>query len=777
MLKKLESKLNQAWYPALVGALLAAGLLLPTLRLLGLTAYGSAVRACLVTALACLAAGLGGLFSLAGLGAGAAVCAGWLFSGDTLSRLGGMLGAALALRQGNAAPLAVYAPELATVLAIVLTLVGWALSLRPGGIFPALSLVLIAALSCWAGGMREGFGLFAPALVALLALFAHASGDASPRGGALAISVCAVALALCLAQVFSGSSATLKGLAESLRTYITDTFFFTETRTVYSLEVDGFIPLSSRLGGEAQPDDHPVMLVETPRALLLRGSIQNQYTGLSWRNTLSSRRYRYQSARFAKLRDEATDDALPVETLRQSDLFTPVPVRVEMYCDSASTLFTLLRMQNLTTPMSLVPYFSTSSEIFITRDLAAGDSYTFEAPVITGDDERLDALLPLAAQGAPEKDLAEFLALPSAIAQDVYTLTEKLVSTCDTPLEKACAICTYLRHNMAYTLTPQTPPDNQDFVSYFLLRGKEGYCTYFASAMAVMGRIAGLPTRYVEGYLAQPSGGIALVTGKDAHAWAEVWFDGFGWVAFDATPAHGGGSSDPNPPQSSDGGSDEENDGEQTPGEDSDRFGDAAPTPSPQPDGEDSQQGGSADAAPTPSPAPPDDAPQSEQNPTPSPSPLPDDNQQGGGNENNRPGRWWLWLLLVLLAAALTLRILYTTPKSSVRRFASADEKLLLWYRALLGLLECARLGAQRNESPSAHALRVAAKLPKDSGFLEVADSLTMLGYGRYGATPAQAEQAALCYHRLWHALPLWARVAWFARRTVKGLGSVAQVP
>lgn len=52
-----------------------------------------------------------------------------------------------------------------------------------------------------------------------------------------------------------------------------------------------------------------------------------------------------------------------------------------------------------------------------------------------------------------------------------------------------------------------------------------------------MARIAGLPARYVEGYLAVPDeNGECVVTGRNAHAWAEVYFKGFGWVVFDATP-------------------------------------------------------------------------------------------------------------------------------------------------------------------------------------------------------------------------------------------------
>ncbi len=58
--------------------------------------------------------------------------------------------------------------------------------------------------------------------------------------------------------------------------------------------------------------------------------------------------------------------------------------------------------------------------------------------------------------------------------------------------------------------------------------------------MAVMARMVGLPSRYIEGYAAVPdSDGIARVTQRNAHAWAEIYFSGFGWLSFDATPGYG----------------------------------------------------------------------------------------------------------------------------------------------------------------------------------------------------------------------------------------------
>lgn len=101
----------------------------------------------------------------------------------------------------------------------------------------------------------------------------------------------------------------------------------------------------------------------------------------------------------------------------------------------------------------------------------------------------------------------------------------------------ALSFAQYLSDEYTYTLNPAEVPDGVDFVDWFISTG-EGYCTYFASAMAQMARYAGIPSRYVEGYALadaeRSEGGEYILTGKQAHAWAELYFDGVGFVPFDA---------------------------------------------------------------------------------------------------------------------------------------------------------------------------------------------------------------------------------------------------
>lgn len=98
-----------------------------------------------------------------------------------------------------------------------------------------------------------------------------------------------------------------------------------------------------------------------------------------------------------------------------------------------------------------------------------------------------------------------------------------------------------------YTLRPGTTPSDKDFVEYFLFGTQKGFCTYFASSAVMIFRCAGIPARYVEGYVVPESlysegetGNYyeAVVTDRYAHAWVEVYLDGVGWVIVDPTPGY-----------------------------------------------------------------------------------------------------------------------------------------------------------------------------------------------------------------------------------------------
>ena len=120
-------------------------------------------------------------------------------------------------------------------------------------------------------------------------------------------------------------------------------------------------------------------------------------------------------------------------------------------------------------------------------------------------------------------------------------------------LEMADRIREYLKKNVKYSLTPERLPAEKDFVNWLLFEGKEGYSAHYATAMAIMLRMSGVPARYVEGYVITPedlknatkkdNGYYSLeLTDFNAHAWVEIYDSNYGWMSIETTPGFYTGS-------------------------------------------------------------------------------------------------------------------------------------------------------------------------------------------------------------------------------------------
>ena len=106
------------------------------------------------------------------------------------------------------------------------------------------------------------------------------------------------------------------------------------------------------------------------------------------------------------------------------------------------------------------------------------------------------------------------------------------------PCRAAELIGSYVANSAQYSLRVDTMPAiSGDFVRWFLETQEEGYCVHFASSAVVLLRAAKIPARYVTGYMADMKTDTAVVRSEDAHAWAEYWVNGLGWMVLEATPA------------------------------------------------------------------------------------------------------------------------------------------------------------------------------------------------------------------------------------------------
>jgi transglutaminase-like putative cysteine protease len=153
--------------------------------------------------------------------------------------------------------------------------------------------------------------------------------------------------------------------------------------------------------------------------------------------------------------------------------------------------------------------------------------------------EASEQQLRFAGENYPEWVENRYLSLPPNIPDRIYVLARDLTATAPTPYERAKAIEAYLR-SFPYTLEVDAPPAGQDVADYFLFELRKGYCDYYATAMVVLARAAGLPSRLVVGYASgryDPNRDQYIVTEAEAHSWVEVYFPDIGWVEFEPTAA------------------------------------------------------------------------------------------------------------------------------------------------------------------------------------------------------------------------------------------------
>lgn len=166
--------------------------------------------------------------------------------------------------------------------------------------------------------------------------------------------------------------------------------------------------------------------------------------------------------------------------------------------------------------------------------LASGAGFTVTSVISTPTRVQLAAAGTVYPQAITDHYLGELDALSQQTIEQAHRIASRAAQD---PYDEAIAIRNYLR-GLAYDTAPGRPGRGQDLVDYLLFESKGGYCEYLATAMAMMARAIHIPARVVVGYLP----GDAVATGgfeygeANRHAWAELYFPGYGWQVFEATP-------------------------------------------------------------------------------------------------------------------------------------------------------------------------------------------------------------------------------------------------
>ncbi|MCB9894291.1 MAG: DUF3488 domain-containing protein [Planctomycetes bacterium] len=213
-------------------------------------------------------------------------------------------------------------------------------------------------------------------------------------------------------------------------------------------------------------------------------------------------------------------------------------------------------------------YYNAADGGVLAPQAKPGDSYDVFAHQLTASTEQMRAAL--RGRGPASSPRPAYLQVPedlrSAIKQrfTFYDIFEAKVRSPDqgayaTASDIVAMFATFKltdRKTAAWTYSLDFRPEpGPDAIARFLDTKAEkperfGHCEYFASAMCALLRCYGVPSRVVAGFLANKPNddGVFEVTAASAHAWVEVYFDNYGWLAFDPTPSdtsNAGGDTDP----------------------------------------------------------------------------------------------------------------------------------------------------------------------------------------------------------------------------------------
>ncbi|MFC5703719.1 DUF4129 domain-containing transglutaminase family protein [Cohnella faecalis] len=304
------------------------------------------------------------------------------------------------------------------------------------------------------------------------------------------------------------------------------------------------------IGGGFDFDYSPVMTVTTTRKSYWRGETKAVYTGKGWSDRKDPEVIPYVSGskQVLSLAGERSKEA-KTEQIVQTFTFQRK--------DKIPVLFAagpLAQLQDIKSSDNVALKWNPNEWELRFNKASRTESYTVvsNVPVL---DEDLLRLTPDVADGGASIDIAPYLQLTDKIPQRVKDLAVQVTSEAQATnsYDKAKALAAYLQVTYPYNNKPDiSKRQSEDVVDAFLFEIKEGYCDYYSTSFVVMARSLGIPARWVKGYATgfdpannermrfgappDPLGaGTYTVRNADAHSWAEVYFEGYGWIPFEPT--------------------------------------------------------------------------------------------------------------------------------------------------------------------------------------------------------------------------------------------------
>lgn len=302
---------------------------------------------------------------------------------------------------------------------------------------------------------------------------------------------------------------------------------FSTLRTVERANPTTYFGQSLALGGPVRLGDQPVMDIASPTGRYWRATLFDRYTGVGWVSTANDN---------ARLAPNDTRVSLPVYGLRQEitqtvtvlfpdgDLIvgSAQPVRLSLASD---VRYSVARESETAVYFDIVT-------IRADHRLQPNTQYEIVSSISRADEGSLRR----ASSEYPAWIRDRYLQLPDSLPSRVTNLARQITLGATNNYDRARLIEAWLRANITYNDAVNPPPAGRDGVDYTLFDSRQGYCNYYASAMAVLARSVGIPARVASGYtLGAQDGEIYHVKESDAHSWPELFFPDYGWVEFEPT--------------------------------------------------------------------------------------------------------------------------------------------------------------------------------------------------------------------------------------------------
>jgi hypothetical protein len=280
--------------------------------------------------------------------------------------------------------------------------------------------------------------------------------------------------------------------------------------------------------GKISLGQNPVMQVQSEEGGFLRAQVYEVYTSMGWKTGERSR----------EAQGEGSVEVTTVDVLSRGGQRRAATVEVTVD-EAENVLFSLGEPLAADVP-SQVEAGQSPTDVIALRpadDLKRGQSYTAVGSVSAASVRQLRE----AGTAYPAAIADAYLQLPDDLPPSVAGLARYLTGYAENPYDRARAIEDYLRTYPNDFDIPLTPV-GRDTVDYFLFDLGRGYFDYHASAMVVMLRSLGIPSRLAVGYVLEeadrnPESNTYSVTERSAFAWPQAYFPGLGWIDFNPTPS------------------------------------------------------------------------------------------------------------------------------------------------------------------------------------------------------------------------------------------------